>query len=81
MVWQKTENKDKPQQPSEKPKKGIKKKIRGSKKIKNTLRDFKIYYQNGSGLKSNPWNHFFCLYQKDKSSGSKVKFKEASNCC
>ena len=26
-------------------------------------------------------NHFFHLYQKDKSSASKVKFKEASNCC
>ena len=26
-------------------------------------------------------NHFFCLYQKDKSSKSKVKFRQASNCC
>ena len=26
-------------------------------------------------------NHFFCLYQKDKSSGSKVKFRQASNRC
>ena len=26
-------------------------------------------------------NHFFCLYQKDKSSDSKVKFRQASNCC
>ena len=26
-------------------------------------------------------NHFFCLYQKDKSSGSKVKFRQASNGC
>ena len=26
-------------------------------------------------------NHFFHLYQKDKSSDSKVKFKQASNCC
>ena len=26
-------------------------------------------------------NHFFRLYQKDKSSASKVKFKQASNCC
>ena len=25
-------------------------------------------------------NHFFCLYQKDKSSESKVKFRQASNC-
>ena len=25
--------------------------------------------------------HFFCLYQKDKSSASKVKFRQASNCC
>ena len=26
-------------------------------------------------------NHFFCLYQKDKSSDSKVNFKQASNRC
>ena len=26
-------------------------------------------------------NRFFCLYQKDKSSDSKVKFRQASNCC
>ena len=26
-------------------------------------------------------NHFFCLYQKDKSSESKVKFRQASNRC
>ena len=26
-------------------------------------------------------NHFFCFYQKDKSSGSKVKFRQASNGC
>ena len=26
-------------------------------------------------------NHFFCLYQKDKSSESKVKFRQASNHC
>ena len=27
-------------------------------------------------------NHlFFCLYQKDKSSDSKVKFRQTSNCC
>ena len=26
-------------------------------------------------------NHFFCLYQEDKSSESKVKFKQASNRC
>ena len=26
-------------------------------------------------------NHFFCLYQKDKSSESKVKFGHACNCC
>ena len=25
--------------------------------------------------------HFFCLCQKDKSSDSKVKFRQASNCC
>ena len=26
-------------------------------------------------------NHFFCLYQKDKSFDSKVKFRQAINCC
>ena len=26
-------------------------------------------------------NHFFHLYQKDQSSDSKVKFRQASNCC
>ena len=26
-------------------------------------------------------NHFFRLYKKDKSSDSKVKFRQASNCC
>ena len=26
-------------------------------------------------------NHFFCLYQQNKSSGSKVKFRQASDCC
>ena len=26
-------------------------------------------------------NHFFRFYQKDKSSTSKVKFRQASNCC
>ena len=26
-------------------------------------------------------NHFLHLYQKDKSSASKVKFRQASNCC
>ena len=26
-------------------------------------------------------NHFFCLCQKDKSSESRVKFRQASNCC
>ena len=26
-------------------------------------------------------NHFFCLYQQNKSSESKVKFKQASNHC
>ena len=26
-------------------------------------------------------NHFFCLYQQNKSSGSKVKFIETSNLC
>ena len=37
------ENKDKQEQPSEKQKKDIKKKIRRAKKIKNALRDFKVY--------------------------------------
>ena len=26
-------------------------------------------------------NHFFCLYQRKKSSDSKVKFRQVSNCC
>ena len=26
-------------------------------------------------------NHFFCLYQREKSSDSKVNFRKASNCC
>ena len=26
-------------------------------------------------------NHFFGLYQKDKSSASKIKFRQATNCC
>ena len=26
-------------------------------------------------------NHFFCLYQQNKSSESKVKFRQAINCC
>ena len=26
-------------------------------------------------------NHFFCLYQREKSSDSKAKFRQASNCC
>ena len=26
-------------------------------------------------------NHFICLYQREKSSDSKVKFRQASNCC
>ena len=26
-------------------------------------------------------NHFFCLYQREKSSDSKVKFRQASSCC
>ena len=26
-------------------------------------------------------NHFFHLYHKDKSSASKVKFRQATNCC
>ena len=26
-------------------------------------------------------NHFFCLYQQNKSSESKVKFRQSSNCC
>ena len=25
-------------------------------------------------------NHFFCLYEKDKSSDSKVKFRQVRNC-
>ena len=45
-----------------------------------------------SSLTSSPWfsavraavvnrNHFFCLYQHNKSSESKLKFRQASNCC
>ena len=26
-------------------------------------------------------NHFFCVYQQNKSSESKVKLRQASNCC
>ena len=26
-------------------------------------------------------NHFFCLFQQNKTSGSKVKFRRTSNCC
>ena len=26
-------------------------------------------------------NHFFCLYQREKSSDSKVNFRQGSNCC
>ena len=26
-------------------------------------------------------NHFLCFYQREKSSDSKVKFRQASNCC
>ena len=26
-------------------------------------------------------NYFFCLYQREKSSDSKAKFRQASNCC
>ena len=33
-------------------KKQKKRKIRRSKKIKNTLKDFKVFYQNVRGLKS-----------------------------
>ena len=44
-------------------------------------------------LHSSPWfsaacaaaivhrKHFFCLYQKGKGSESKIKFRQASNCC
>ena len=28
-----------------------------------------------------PRNHFFCLYQQNKSSESEVKFRQTSNCC
>ena len=46
------ENKENEEQPSKRQKKGAKEKIRRLKKIKNRLRDFKIYYQNVRGLKS-----------------------------
>ena len=51
LTLENRENKDKPEQPTE-AKKSIKKKIRQSRKIKNILRDFKIYYQYIRGLKS-----------------------------
>ena len=41
-----TENKENKEQPSKRQQKGVKLKIRRSKKIKNRLTDFKIYYQN-----------------------------------
>ena len=47
-----TKNKENKEQPSKRQKKCVKEKIRGSKKIKNRLRDLKIYYQNVRGLKS-----------------------------
>ena len=46
-----TENKGNKEQPSKR-QKGVTKKIRRSKKIKNRLRGFKIYYQNVRGLNS-----------------------------
>ena len=46
------ENKENKEQASKRQKKGVKEMIRRSKKIKNRLRDFKIYYQNDRGLKS-----------------------------
>ena len=27
------------------------------------------------------WSHFFCLYQQNKSSESKVNFRQTNNCC
>lgn len=52
MTLKNRQNKDKPGQPLEKPKKYISKKIKQLKKIKDKLRDFKIFYQNLRGLKS-----------------------------
>ena len=46
------ENKENKEQPSKRQIKVVKEKMRKSKKIKNRLRDFKIYYQNVRGLKS-----------------------------
>ena len=51
------------------------------------------YHKYQVKLHSYPWfstacvaaivhrNHFFCLYQQNKSSKSKVKFRQAGNCC
>ena len=51
------------------------------------------YHKYHVKLHSSPWfsaacaavivcrNHFFCLYQQNKSSESKVKFRQASNHC
>ena len=52
MTLENKENKEKPEQPPEKQRKSIQKKSRRSKKVKNTLRNFKVYYQNVKGLKS-----------------------------
>ena len=53
MTLENRENKDKPEQPSDKQKRGINKKIKRSNKIKkNTLRDFKTFYQHVRDLKS-----------------------------
>ena len=52
-----------------------------------------VYTPHHVKLYSSPWlstacaaaivhrNHFFHLYQQNKSSESKVQFKQASNCC
>ena len=47
-----TKNRENKEQPSKRQTKDVKEKIRRSKKVKNRLRDFKIYYQNVRGLKS-----------------------------
>ena len=38
-------------------------------------------YQKIYPFGTNKKNHFLCLYQTDKSSDSKGKFRQASNCC
>ena len=40
-----------------------------------------IWFSSGCAAAIVHRNHFFCLYQQNKSSESKVKFRQASNPC